>query len=464
MPKPVRITIINQFYLPDLSPTAHLAASLANHRAGEGDEVTVVTSNAGYVESPRWNEVVGQSEDSSDLSGERSEAATSASSYRTRNSASSRGRLATKSQREVRVIRLAIPGGGKSSLRSRLGGYGGFTAGAWLRLALLPRQDVIVSMTTPPYIVLAAFLHRLLHRRTKIVLWSMDVYPDTAEAFDQLGRGSLVSKLLRRINTWIYPRLDHLVVLDSAMGEVLQRQYGSTDRPPTTIIPNWEPLASFPNPATHSEAPGTSTAFEIWAEYSTNPQLANRDVVAYLGNTGTGHSFDTVIQAAGRLAHQNAAFLFVGGGVRRPTLETAALALAEGRGAPIVLYDYVSREQVPSVFAGAMASLITLDDRAWGLMSPSKLHSALAAGLPIIYVGPTGTNVDEAIQRHGCGVSLRNGDVEGLVAAVKQLSTDVAYREHLAQAARHAFETSYCDAATLPEFDTVINGLVHRNR
>jgi hypothetical protein len=49
----MRITIINQFYPPDLSPTAHLAASLAEHRAALGDEVTVITGRAGYVPTGR---------------------------------------------------------------------------------------------------------------------------------------------------------------------------------------------------------------------------------------------------------------------------------------------------------------------------------------------------------------------------------------------------------------------------
>ena len=47
-----------------------------------------------------------------------------------------------------------------------------------------------------------------------------------------------------------------------------------------------------------------------------------------------------------------------------------------------------------------------------GVMSPSKLHSNLAMGLPILYVGPEGGNVDEAIRRFGCGVSLRPGQTQ----------------------------------------------------
>jgi hypothetical protein len=46
----MRLTLLNQFYAPDISPTAQLAASLAEHRAARGDEVTVLTGRAGYLE------------------------------------------------------------------------------------------------------------------------------------------------------------------------------------------------------------------------------------------------------------------------------------------------------------------------------------------------------------------------------------------------------------------------------
>ena len=45
----MRITIVNQFYYPDIAPTAHLAASLAEHRAAMGDQVTIVAGKGAYT-------------------------------------------------------------------------------------------------------------------------------------------------------------------------------------------------------------------------------------------------------------------------------------------------------------------------------------------------------------------------------------------------------------------------------
>jgi colanic acid biosynthesis glycosyl transferase WcaI len=406
----MRITILNQFYPPDLAPTAHLAASLAGHRAGLGDDVTVITGRASYVDGADADVA---------LAGD---------------------------QAAVRVVRVATPGAGKSSVVTRLAGYFGFHLGAFVRLLGLPRQDVVISLTTPPYLVVWPMLAKLVGRRTRVVLWSMDVYPDAAERFDQLDPSGLPSRTLRRVNRWIYPRLDHLVVLDHAMADLLVGQYGRRGRPPTSVIPNWEPAGLFPDDA----------FVEPWSGYA-EPPLAGRAVIAYTGNTGTGHRFDTVVAAASKLDPQLDAFLFVGGGVRWGELESAAVALGTGRAAPFVLRGYVDKSQMPGILAGARASLITLDDEALGVMSPSKLHASLAMRRPILYVGPEGSNVDDAIGRFDCGFSLRHGDVDGLVDAVRALRDDDELHARLARNARRAFDEAYCDRVTLPRFDEILD-------
>jgi hypothetical protein len=104
--------------------------------------------------------------------------------------------------------------------------------------------------------------------------------------------------------------------------------------------------------------------------------------------------------------------------------------------------------------AGAHLALITLHDRSLGVMSPSKLHANLAAGLPVLYVGPEGSNVDDAITRFDTGRSVREGDVDGVVRAVHELRADRAAPGR----ARAAFEAAYCDEATLPQLDRVLDG------
>ena len=260
--------------------------------------------------------------------------------------------------------------------------------------------------------------------------------PRSASASSRTG--GRAATYLRRLNRWLFRRVDVVVALDGAMAELLRTQYAvSDDRPRFEVIPNWERLEQFPD-----------KPVEPWDGYRWLP-VDGRTVVLYLGNTGIGHGFGTVLDAATRLADE-ALFLFVGGGARWAELERE---VAAGGLSNVVLRGYVPKDDTPAVMAGADVALITLDDRSLGVMSPSKLHGNLAAGLPVVYVGPEGSNVDEAIRRHDVGRSLRHGDVTGLVQAIRELAADDGARVR----ARSAFEDHYSDAATLPAFDRVLD-------
>jgi glycosyltransferase involved in cell wall biosynthesis len=121
-----------------------------------------------------------------------------------------------------------------------------------------------------------------------------------------------------------------------------------------------------------------------------------------------------------------------------------------------VLRPYVPKDETPGLLAGAGATLILLDDLALGVMSPSKLHSSLAMGVPVLYIGPAGSNVDEAITRFGCGLAFRQDDVDGVVDAVRRLRDEPTVVADLRRRARTAFEQAYADTVALTAWDTLL--------
>ncbi len=403
----MRLTLINQFYVPDISPTAHLAASLAEHRAALGDQVTVVTGAGSYVQE------------------------------------STRGGV--QARENPRIVRLWTPSLGKKTILRRVADYASFYSLAAVALLKLPPQDAVIAMTTPPFIACAGLLHKGLHPRCRLILWSMDCYPEAAERAGVLNPRGVLSAIMRVVNRQLYRRLDHLVCLDTAMRELLVSQYAPTRPLPTSIIPNWERASLFPRDP--QSAP--------WKEAQALG-LRERTVVLYMGNAGTGHDFATVLDAASLLASEPVTFLFVGGGSRWEPLsrEVAVRGLRN-----VVMRGYVAKEERPSVMATAACALITLRDDMLGVMSPSKLHASLGMGLPVAYVGPARSNVDDAVARFGCGVSLRHGDSAGLASFVKGLMGDEASRRELSARARRAFDEAYCDLRTLEQFDAILNGL-----
>lgn len=410
----MRVTIVNLFYPPDLAPSAHLAASVADHRASLGDEVTVVCGSGAYLGgSERTVRPIG-------------------------------------SPAGPRVIRLWTPALGKASTTRRLGDYVTFLAGAVARLLFLPRQDVVIALTSPPYILAAAIAHRLIHPRTKVVLWSHDVYPDAAEAYGTIRPGGALSRALRATKRWLLRRVDHIVAVDPAMLHRVLSRYACDGAPGGSVIPTWEPVALFPE----EDRPDRWTAYQ-------DPDLAGRFIVLHLGNLGFGHRTDTIAEAAAALADEGVTFLFVGGGARFPELADEA----RRRGAENVRFrGYVPKDQTPSVLAGADCALISLDDRSFGIMSPCKMNGSLAMGVPVIYAGPEGTNVDQAIVEYRCGFSLRQGDVTGLADAIRRLRADPLLAAELSRNARRAFEETYSDRSALPRFDALLEDLAGSGR
>lgn len=404
----MRITLINQFYTPDLAPTGHMAASLANHRAKSGDFVTVVTSVGGYVP-----ESIAK---------------------------------ATSAQSNPRVIRLWTPQLGKSRKLTRVLDYTTFYLLAALRMMLLPRQDLVISLTTPPFIAWTAILHKWLHPSTKIVLWNMDCYPEIAERTGVIREGRLLSRLLRALNKGFFRRVDGVVCLDPAMRDLLQSHYGNITPPPQFhVIPNWEPLSEFPTdlvPAPWIDAPPL--------------EPDNPFVVLYLGNAGFGHRFETMIEVAEHLKEEPFVFLFVGGGQKWSWLAEAARSRKLKN---IILRPYVAKEITPSVMALSHCALITMSETALGLISPSKLHSNLAMRLPILYIGPKGSNVDAALEEYGFGLSVQHGETDKVISFLRDLKHDPEFQARLRKAARLAFESAFCDNQTLPQFDHLISSV-----
>ncbi|MGZ8578415.1 MAG: hypothetical protein ACXWWX_02660, partial [Actinomycetota bacterium] len=90
------------------------------------------------------------------------------------------------------------------------------------------------------------------------------------------------------------------------------------------------------------------------------------------------------------------------------------------------------------------------------IMSPCKMNGSLAMGLPIVYAGPTGSTVDEAIATYACGFSLRHDDVDGLVAAIRRVHDEPEVAAEMARHARRAFEETFSDRSALPRFDAVL--------
>jgi len=148
-------------------------------------------------------------------------------------------RLAQEELRNgVRIHRVAATGLGRKRMLHRMCDYATFYSTALTRCLSLPRMDVCVALTTPPFVASIGVAYKKL-KRAALVVWAMDLYPEIAAAMGVMRPTSLEYRLLRGLAGWTYRHADRVVSLASEMTERL----GSYQLPPDRVvtIPSWSP-------------------------------------------------------------------------------------------------------------------------------------------------------------------------------------------------------------------------------
>jgi glycosyltransferase involved in cell wall biosynthesis len=157
----------------------------------------------------------------------------------------------------------------------------------------------------------------------------------------------------------------------------------------------------------------------------------------YSGNLGLAHSFDEFLDAARRLRDRpEIVFLFVGAGPR--LAEVRAAREREGLD-NIRFLDYFPREQLHASLSLADVHLISMRREMTGIVVPGKLYGAMASGRPTLFVGPEHCESVDTIRQADCGLTIRQGDADGLVEALTRLAADPALAEQMGQRGRAAF-------------------------
>ena len=386
----MRVVIINQYYAPDRAATAQLAADLGADLASRGHEVIAIASARPYAGSAKNT------------------------------------RLPRREQVDgVDVRRVPATALGRGRKRDRAVDYATFLAFTAVELGRVPRPDVILALTTPPFVGILAMLDKML-RGTRVVLWVMDLYPEVAVALGAIARAGALDRVLGGLSRVLLSRADAVVALDDAMRDRLIAAGAKADH--TEVIDNW-----WDGDHVRPLAPDESHLRRAL-------ECGERFVVGYFGNLGRGHDFATLLDAIEVLgSRDDYAWVFVGHGPQREAVARAMSA----RGVWHRFLDPVAREALGDALAAADALYISLGLDLDGLVVPSKLYSGLAAGRPILYVGPRAGRVGTLVEEQRIGFGVRNGDAAALAVAVESLRVNNVLRAELGSRARAVFDARY---------------------
>ena len=376
----MHVLLLNEYYPPDTSATAKMAAQVAESLA-KRHKVTVVAGRPSYDPDQYYPFAWLRRDVRNDVVVER----VGSTTY-------PRHRMRRRVTNYVTYLALAVP------------------------RALAIRPDVVLAMTDPPIAGIAgAWVARLSGR--PFVYNIRDLYPDMAIGGD-IVRPSRWVERWEKMHRNALRRAARVIVL----GDDMRARILAKGVPPERVVVVRDGT-SFPSTMPAQDDPIVQ---EIRCGFSF--------VAVHAGNLGFYGAWDTLLKAAEILRNENAGLVFIGDGANRAAMRTATL-----NGANVRFLPFRPADQVPHVMMAGDLHIVTVRRGLEGVVVPSKLYGILAAGRPVLAVADAKSDAARIVIESGSGTVADPDDPAAVAAAIRELRDNAP---RLAEMGRRARETA----------------------
>jgi glycosyltransferase involved in cell wall biosynthesis len=396
----MHILLLNEYYPPDTSATARMAALVAERLAQQHD-VTVVAGRPSYDPDEKYPFAL----------------------------------LHRTIRNHVAVECVGSTTYSRHQMRGRVSNYLSYLSLAIPR-ALALRPDVILAMTDPPVAGIAgAFVGRLARR--PFVYNIRDMYPDMALGGDIVSPSPWVERWERMHRRALKQAARVIVLGDDMRDRILAKGVS----PENVVVVRDGSSPSGPMP-------------EMTDPVVDEIRHGFPFVALHAGNLGFYGAWETLLKAAEILSNESVGLVFVGDGANRQSLGKAAASLTNVRFLP-----FRPVEQVPQVMMAGDLQIITVKRGLEGVVVPSKLFSTLASGRPVLVVAAPESDAARIVAAAGCGLCADPDDPAAVAAAIRELRADPV---RLAEMGRRARETAknYARVDELNRFVAAVEGAI----
>jgi glycosyltransferase involved in cell wall biosynthesis len=377
----MHILLFNEYYPPDTSATAKMAALVAEHLAKK-HEVTVVAGRPSYDPTEHYPYAL----------------------------------LRRNVQNGVTVERVGSTAYPRHKMKRRVVNYLSYLALAVPR-AISLRPDIVLAMTDPPIAGIAgAFVARMSRR--PFVYNIRDLYPDMAVGGD-IVRPSHWVRRWEKMHRSALRRAVRVIVLGDDMRNRILTKGIAPDRVAVVRDGTMFPAS-------------TPDRCDLLVQ---ELRCGFQFVAVHAGNLGFYGAWKTLIEAAKILRNENIGLVFVGDGANRASIEASAADLPNVRFLP-----FRPVEQIQHVMMAGDVHIITVRRGLEGVVVPSKLYSILAAGRPVLAVAPAECDAARIVTEAGCGVAADPDAPVAVAEAIRRLRRDPAQLAEMGSRARQIAE------------------------
>ena len=269
------------------------------------------------------------------------------------------------------------------------------------------RTKVVMCITSPPFLYyLLGLVCRV--RRIPLILWAMDLYPETLVETGLMKRNGILHRMTRRIAKLGYARCAYIFTL----GPVMSRRITDMGIDPELVkcIHNWVPEEL------EFVAPRENT-------FISEHGLADKFVIQYSGNIGVVHSFGMLLEAARRLRDEagDVVIQMIGRGAGKADIEKRVKD--EGL-KNVMVMDYVAFDRLSHSLSAASVSFVSLKEGLEGVLAPGKIYASLRVGTPVVLVQDAESDLSRIFDDGIEGAVLGTDDCEGFLRYIRELRAD----------------------------------------
>lgn len=261
------------------------------------------------------------------------------------------------------------------------------------------KYDVVfVHHTSPIFIAFHPVVYSFF-KKTKKILWDLDIWPESLQAVGVVESSYIISTLDIMVK-WVYSKYDSILISSKSLFSIVKKRFDGR----IIYFPNWADKVIEDN------------KIDDTSSFSINTKKFN---IIYTGNIGTSQNFKSLLKTI-KHVDDNIHWTFVGDG--RFKSQLINLIDQKNLNAKVSFIDQVSIDLIPSIVSKADSLFLSLKSNyIFSKTVPAKLQTYMALGKPII--GVLDGEGAKLIVDSDCGIVEENYNYEELAKKINRFAS-----------------------------------------
>ena len=267
-------------------------------------------------------------------------------------------------------------------------------------------EEILIVTNPAPFIICASWIAKIQKLKLNVIVH--DVFPENLVAGNLIKRKNIIYKLLLKIFNKAYQNAHCLIVLGIDMKKFIEAKLSAVKKKPLIkIIENWADIDKI--------TPSLKQTNKIVNDLD----LENKLILQFAGNFGRLQGLMELLNIIQKVKTSSLHFIFIGEGAMKKEMNTFII---DNKITNVSLLSSFSRNEQQIFLNATDIGIVSLSANMYGLGVPSKVYNILAAGKPILYIGPLNSEICCMVKEYDIGWCYEPHSTLGILSFFEQLS------------------------------------------